>query len=234
MVGSANSNELLKLLNLSNGLPGHFIYIEDLYDIFTEYLKPLPLPYFRDFFATLTPTEGSYPTPNHIALLVNTMLPFLAAPPNRPDIIGVTQEQLIKSYLPHAANATSLVENAKMSLLIEHLLFYMWTSSRLTPGPSLAATVEKGIRARKNKAIGDARRKDKLGNADETAARVVLEMSAERIRMLVGMIGEKEDHEADGGVQGGEEAMESSSQLSELTQTPSLEDDEEDLAVTPT
>ena len=149
----------------------------------------------------------------------------------------MTQEQLVKSYLPHPANAMSCVENAKMSLLIEHLLFYMWTSDRLTPATALAYAVEKGVQARENKAIGDARRVGKMNNADEVAAKVVLEMSAERIRMVVGMImggGEGQAGGGAGGVWDVESGLESSSQLSDVTGTPSVDEDGEDLAVTPT
>ena len=130
---------------------------------------------------------------------------------------------LVKDYVPHAANATSYSENAKMSLLVEQLLFYMWTDNRLTASETLTAAVEKGIAAREAKATGDARRKDKGQTGEERDAKVVLEMSAERIRMLMGMWGR--------GRVLGEVGLESSSQLTDEPLTETEEDGDDDMVV---
>jgi hypothetical protein len=173
------------------------------------------------------------PVVQQIGLLANLLLPLLAAPPRQAQIFETTQEDLIRWYVPHAANATSIVENARMSLLIEHLLFYMWTDGRLEANAALTAAVERGIHAREAKAIGDARRKDKGKTPDEQAAKGVLDMSAERIRMAIAML----DTGASAGVTkkpghvytDGNDVF--SSQLSELTQTPSLEEDDGDVTI---
>jgi hypothetical protein len=184
---------------------------------------------FRDFLAALTP-QVTFSLDWRIPLLANTILPFLAAPPRRPEIFAVTQQLLIRHYVPDAANATSIVENAKMSLLVEHLLFDMWSEGRLESSNTLTAAVEKGILARETKAIGDARRKDKGRTSEEQAAKVVLQLSAERIRMTLALLDSgvtAGNSRGTGGVLGHDVDF-SSSQLSELTETPSIEDEDGD------
>jgi hypothetical protein len=105
-----------------------------------------------------------------------------------------------------------------MSLLVEHLLFWMWQAEQLDITTAFVNAVEKGIQARQGRAIGDGRRKDKGQSGEEMSARVVLEMSGERISMLVGMMKGDTAAGADGVDGGG--MMPSSSQLSELTPTP--------------
>ncbi|KIW04133.1 uncharacterized protein PV09_04941 [Verruconis gallopava] len=211
-----------QLTCVSNTLPLHFTYSEELYDVFTELLRPLPLPVFRNFLATLPPEPGPFPPHWHIALLINMLLPFLAAPPRKAQIFNVTQNDLIKHYLPHAANANSAAENAKMSLLVEHILFYMFSEGRLEPSIELTNAVEKGIRARAVKATGDARRRGKGKSPEEQAAKGVLDMSAERIRVLLGML---DPATSIGGIADADASF-SSSQLSDLTATPSVDDEE--------
>jgi hypothetical protein len=176
-----------------------------------------------------------YPTTYHIALLVNTLIGMLVIREDNVNIFNVTQKEVIKRYIPYAANTTAFTENAKMSLLIEHLLFYMWTDGRLETNKALTNAVEKGIKARQTKATGDARKKDKLNNAEEQSAKVVLELSAKRIEMLMGMMqpGQATAGATMEGLVGHEEDIYPSSQLSDVTETPSLED-EEGSAMTPT
>jgi hypothetical protein len=210
-----------KLADVAQGLPQYFTYMEELFDVYTEMIRPLPLPVFRDFLSTAT-----LPADRQIGLLANHILPLLAVPPKHPRIFEVIQDDLIKYYLPHAANATSIVENAKMSLLIENLLFYMWTDNRLEPTPSLTSAVEKGIRARRAKAIGDARKRDKGRTPEEEEARGVLEMSAERIELMLQML--HPGAVAGAGRECAEGEFMASSQLSELAQTPSADEDEDE------
>lgn len=183
----------------------------------------------------LAPVGAPYPTTYHIALLVNTLIGMLVSREDNVNIFDVTQKEVIKRYVPHATNATAFTENAKMSLLVEHLLFYMWTDGRLEPSKALTAAVEKGINARHAKATGDYRKKDKSNTAEEQSAKVVLELSEQRIEMLMGMMDPGHGSAVatlDGPVDV-EDSMYSSSQLSDVTETPSFEDDE-DSAMTPT
>lgn len=210
-------------------MPQHFTYPEELYDVYTELLRPLPLPIFRDFLALLTPPRENFPLLWHIALLTNLLLPFLATLPRKANIFDTTQDDLIKYYLPHTANATAMTENAKMSLLIEHILFYMWKDGRLKPSAALIGAVEKGIKARESKAIGDGRKRDKFNNSEEQSAKMVLGLSAERIRMLMGMmeLGEVEAGAASNGHSVVDGDLSSSSQLSDITQTSSMDENGE-------
>jgi hypothetical protein len=220
----------IQLINITALAPKYFCDVEELYDHFDPEMRSMPLPTFRDFLARLAPQDPQYTVDYHIAFLVDLLLPPLT---HKPRIWTVDQETFIKYIAPHHANSSSYTDNARMSLLMEHLLFYMWEADRLTPGGDLTNAVEKGIQARASRAIGDGRRKEKGQSREEQSAKVTLEMSGERMLMLVAMIaGDAVDGS---GMDGAGESLSSSSQLSELTLTPTpeAEDEESEDAATP-
>lgn len=110
-----------------------------------------------------------------------------SSPPSSYDD-DLTQEVLEKCYLPFAANTTSLVDNAKVSLLVEALLrLYAHDAGLpLDVTPALRRAVDQGIQAREAKATRD-RRKKPGGRMDEeeTSAKAYLKGSAARLRSLL-------------------------------------------------
>jgi hypothetical protein len=160
------------------------------------------------------------------ALLTNMLIPFLAAPPKKTKIFVISQNDLIRDFLPFPANAHSIQENTKMSLVIEALLMSMWAQHKLKGSQALSSAVELGIDARNKRAIGDARKKGKAKNSNEQAAKIELDMSVERIMVLLEMV------EAESGIQRKKRKFtlaveEPSSQMSTLTDLETEVEDED-------
>jgi len=118
-------------------------------------------------------------------LLVNMMIPYVPSAPKRINIFSLNQSQLIANFLPYAANLHNSSDNAKMSLLVEAILFTMMSDGKLEADQNFIQAVEAGIKNRKDKAIGDARRKFKGRKGPEAEARKELEMSSERIMAIL-------------------------------------------------
>lgn len=160
-----------------------FTDLEDLFDLYTESFRGLPLPAFTQFIATFRFPHGGLN-----ALLLNLLIPYIPSAPKTLNIFSTSQETLVDSFLPYAANVHSSVDNAKMSLLIEALMSSMMREGRLKADENFSEAVEEGINSRKTKAIGDARRKFKGRKGVEAEARRELEMSAERILVILDML----------------------------------------------
>lgn len=175
---------LLSLLHrVAVSRPKLFTDEGDLFDLFTEFMRPLPL---TSFDLLLTSSKLDHVA--QISLQTNLLLPLLSPRPPVYDDQPVTQSDLEQYFLPYAANANSNVDNAKTSLVLEALMMALFTSSGLQPTETLGAAVEEGIRARKQKAIGDARRKGKGKEGEELEARRVLDLSEERLMALLEVI----------------------------------------------
>ncbi|KAF2435650.1 hypothetical protein EJ08DRAFT_656027 [Tothia fuscella] len=158
-----------------------FTSLEDVFDIFTEFFRPLPLPVFTSLI-----NKFPLSSDNQCALLVNLCLPFLATTYANINVFAISQDRLIRDFFPYAANSNSALENAKFSRLIQTLLRKMWGGNRLDPfDPDLRTSIERGIAARKAKAIGDGRTKDKGQNRAEAEAKKLLEYSAESILAIL-------------------------------------------------
>jgi len=161
-------------------LPDVFTGLEDLFDLYTETLRALPLNVFAQFLSTL-----QLPASTLCGLLCNLLIPYLTCAPTKLDIFDLSQDDLVSYFLPVAANVSSNSDNAKISLLLEALLMNMMSEGKLNIDRRFGDTVEEGIRARKEKAIGDARRKGKENKVVEAEARKALEKSAERIMAIL-------------------------------------------------
>lgn len=166
------------------GAPSNaFTDLEDLFDLFTESFRGLPLPAFTQFIATFR-----LPHETLNALLVNLLIPYIPSAPKKLNIFSTSQETLVNSFLPYSANVNSSVDNAKMSLVIETLLSSMMSEGRLKADEQLSNAVVEGNNNRKKKAIGDARRKFKGRKEAEAEARRELEMSSERILAILDIL----------------------------------------------
>jgi len=100
---------------------------------------------------------------------------------------------LEKCLLPFAANTSSILDNAKVSVLVENLLRLFLKDCGCDYTPRLVSAVEKGILARESKIKGDKRRKDSgVKNKVEDSDLVWLKASGERLRMLLDWIKKNE------------------------------------------
>jgi hypothetical protein len=204
-------------------LPAQFTYLEELFDTYTEMIRPLPHQVFSSFITTFT-----LPIDEQTALLVNLLLPLMAAEPKNINIFKITQQDLIKDFLPHSANVASCSENYKMALVVQTLLLRMRERGDLDAGNGeLRKAVEKGIEARKKKARLDKRTKGKGNNPVEIKAKELLTLNPEYLGLILDML------ETDAGMEptGRSDSASQSSQLSDLGPDPEtlhLEDDEDE------
>ncbi|SLM33601.1 hypothetical protein LPUS_02112 [Lasallia pustulata] len=121
---------LLSLLSaLTATLPSSPTPITTLYDLYLTQIRPLPLPTFS--------TLLSYPSLKHFApsaassltqFILRSLISSSAPLPAKDDL---TLEVLEQSYLPYAANTSSVADNAKVSLCVEALLRLWDEYSRL-------------------------------------------------------------------------------------------------------
>ena len=165
--------------------PDAFLDTEDLFDLYTEFLRPLPLAVFQQFVLPTRPWLG----PNSQAPLNQMLLrPLLVATAPAYNENALTQSDFEVHYARYAANSTSAIENAKVSLLIENLLRLLWNSGGLHSSNNLSQLLQQGITARKEKSAFDGRRKVGVkAKADEEAI-VVMECSAERMLSILDMV----------------------------------------------
>jgi hypothetical protein len=171
---------LLTLFSTKN--PDAFLDTEDLFDLYTEFLRPLALPVFQQFVLPVKPWLG----PNSQASLNQMLLrPLLVAtaPPYHENALA--QEELEVHYAPFAANSSGAVDNAKVSLLVEGLVRLLWKSGQLVATERLRALVKQGIEARREKVAFDGRRKVGVKRKVDEEAVVVMECSAERMLVVM-------------------------------------------------
>ena len=125
--------------------------------------------------------------PEKVSLWTNTLLPLLPSPPASSNNFMVNQTQLQQIFVPFAASSSGNVDNAKMALLVEHLVFAFYVAGEITPTKEFGDAIEKGIDARKQRANWDARKKNR-GGVTEADAKEVLEMSSQRLLTLLEII----------------------------------------------
>jgi hypothetical protein len=169
---------LMLLARFSQLAPRLFAETEDLFDLMSEFFRPLPLDVFQQFVSPQTP----YLPPDMQASFNENLFRPLLGSSSWTGII--TQEIFEEQFAPNAAVNMSVEDNAKVSLLTESLLRALWTSKMLSNDLSqLGDLVERGIAARNEKVSG---RKGSAKKEDIDAhAKQVLQCSAERLRVLV-------------------------------------------------
>jgi hypothetical protein len=171
---------LLLLARFSVIAPRLFVETEDLFDLYVEFFRPLPLDIFQQFVSPQTP----YFAPDMQALFNEILFRPLLGSSTSTGVI--TQQIFEEEFAPNAAVNTSVEDNAKVSLLTESLLRALWSSNALSDDLSrLGGLVEDGIMARTEKVSG---RKSSAKNGESDAhARRMLDCSSERLRLLVGI-----------------------------------------------
>ncbi|EFQ97895.1 hypothetical protein MGYG_00932 [Nannizzia gypsea CBS 118893] len=148
---------LLHLLSrVSNTIPEHFMTLDRLYSFYVEFIRHLPLPTFQLFVSPSILTH--FPSACQTTLcemLLFTMLEN-AAPNSREKYLS--QTKLERCFLPFTAKTHSVIDNAKVSILLESLIRLLASSGMILSRPQLADAVSKGIEARSKKARIDIKR----------------------------------------------------------------------------
>jgi hypothetical protein len=185
IVGGSETSLRLRLLHLLSNVAGQFprdfVEAEELFTLFVEFIRPLPLPAFQ--LLVLPSLFPAFSEDAHLTLcelLLQRMLE--AAAPNTRSERYLTQSEMEKLYLPYAANKASHVDNAKVSLLLESMLRCFFRAGSLQQKPELRKALEAGIEARRRKARNDPQR---TGKNDDGVAWAWLTESGERMRDIV-------------------------------------------------
>ncbi|KAL2200984.1 hypothetical protein P885DRAFT_25973, partial [Corynascus similis CBS 632.67] len=176
-------------------LPTAFVSVGKLYETFTNHVRALPLPMFRLFVES---------HPSHLPEFVQVSLLRMVAeellPPRRPDPAdvdpdnataagsnGVTALVMRECFLPFAADRVTAEDNAKLSIVLESLLWFVYVQIGIDYSPELRRAVEKGIKAREDRINKSVRGKTNPGLADREA-RESLARSSRNLRTLVDVI----------------------------------------------
>lgn len=195
----------LRLMQLLSHISGHptllstspttFPDLADLYTLFVEFIRPLPLPVFSDFISPGTQTEV-LSKDAHISLcevILQRMLES-AAPIGEENYL--TERKMREDYFPWAAGKNTVEAQAKVALLLEALVRRcansgMWNGLSSDEKQALWTAVEVGIERREAVAMqalenkkGRRGGRKGVGDAEEEAWKWLRE-SAARMRMVV-------------------------------------------------
>ncbi|RMY91938.1 hypothetical protein D0862_09604 [Hortaea werneckii] len=183
------------LVRLSQLSPATFLDTEDLFDLFTEFLRPLPLPVFQQLVFT-----GSSPFPkddntvrgigvNEQSSLDQMLLrPLLASAAPAYHDNCLTQDDFETHFAPFAANTHSATDNAKVALLLEDLLRLLWRSGNLEWSEDLQTMVVRGIEARKERVAFDGRKKKNHRAKEDEEAVAMMEKCGERMLVVLELV----------------------------------------------
>ncbi|KAK0256272.1 hypothetical protein LTR29_003330 [Friedmanniomyces endolithicus] len=174
---------LVRLCALS---PTTFLDTEDLFDIFTEFLRPLPLAIFSHFVCPARPYLDPDALSSMLQMLFRPLLVGSGAPVYDENI--VTQEVFEECFAPFAAGGGGGVDNAKVSVMVESLLRLLWRNGGVVGRRSLREAVEKGVKVRREKVAWDGRRRTGFKALEEEEAGMVMEASAQRMMSVLDLL----------------------------------------------
>ncbi|KAI7509589.1 hypothetical protein KC347_g5103 [Hortaea werneckii] len=183
------------LVRLSQLSPATFLDTEDLFDLFTEFLRPLPLPIFQQLVFTGRLYSGDdddtttgFGINEQSSLDQMLLRPLLASAAPAYHDNRLTQDDFQTHYAPFAANTHSAADNAKVALLLEDLLRLLWRSRNLEWCEDLQTVVERGIEARREKVALDERRKKSQRAKEDEEAVAVMERCGERMLVVLDLV----------------------------------------------
>ncbi|KIV77647.1 hypothetical protein PV11_09434 [Exophiala sideris] len=152
--------------SLTSTSPTTFPDLEDLFTLFVEFIKPLPLPVLTQVVLTAQVFD-----PQTNTLLCESLLQRIlenSAPAIRSNVL-LSQSKLEEEYLPFAASRNSIDANARVSLLLEALTRSLAQLGVLKQSGALIKAVDRGVERRMSKVadLGDAKRRKKAGRGEE-------------------------------------------------------------------
>lgn len=182
-------------------LPDPFAPLGELFDKFATSVRGLPLDMFRLFIEShTTPLRNDV----YISLLRHIIDKLLSTHPDPGSVDPETNERhgvsvviLERCFLPFAANKIFVEDNAKLSLVLEHMVRFLWTYSDIEYSPTLRRAVETGIKARNEKTRPKKTGRGKPAAETDDAARQTLDNSSHNLEILLDLT-EEGDHVEDG------------------------------------
>ncbi|KAJ6083902.1 hypothetical protein N7486_010702 [Penicillium sp. IBT 16267x] len=144
------------LSDVSYRLPQDFISVLDLYNLFADNIAAQPLPIFQAFVSPFILPEFTDAEQTTLCEILLYSLREASAPSSNETYLY--QSKLEKCFLPFGAANGSLVNNIKMSILLESAIMLLGKSDLLTATPSFKKVVQSGINRREGKAQDELRR----------------------------------------------------------------------------
>ncbi|KAE8136679.1 hypothetical protein BDV38DRAFT_107207 [Aspergillus pseudotamarii] len=173
---------LLHLLSgVAEALPDAFTPLEELYHLFVENIRHLPLPVFQALIAPSTLPYFSLEARTTLCEYLLFRIRESAAPDTDEEYLN--QAKLEECFLPYAASTSSVVDNTKMSILLETLLILLANSDMLKVTTELQEAVEEGIQRRAEKAQMETKKSASARKTEDAEWCWLLE-SGERLRFL--------------------------------------------------
>ncbi|KAL4803597.1 hypothetical protein BDV18DRAFT_144014 [Aspergillus unguis] len=183
MTSLALRQRLLHLLSaVSHAVPTDFMELQDLYHLFVENIRPLPLPIYQSFISPLSLPFFSPAAHSTLCEMLLFRLRETAAPTS--DDGYLTQNKLETCFLPFAAATPSLSDNVKMSITLEALLILLADSNMLAITDETKLLTKQGICRRADRAQHETR-KSLSARISEDLEWSWLTESAERLTFLV-------------------------------------------------
>ncbi|KAK0738534.1 hypothetical protein B0T18DRAFT_422247 [Schizothecium vesticola] len=167
---------------------------------------PQPPPRFSHRLRSLPPAtlrlfieSHATPLPDFVQISLLRTLADALLPSQRPDPDdvdadankdhGLSWVMLRACFLPFAATRVTAEDNARVSLVLESMLWFVYAHGEAGGEAGVGEAVERGIRAREAKVAGKRRTATGREGREEAVAREVLERSARSLRVLVQVVG---------------------------------------------
>lgn len=186
-LGSLNLRKRLLdiLLKVTLRLPKEFTETTRLFELFIENIRYQPLPIFQAFvspFVLPQLSDGEQSTLCELLLfnLCETSAPFTEEE-------TLSQGKLELCFLPYAAAHASVVNNTKMSILLEACIVLLARDNALSATEELKKAVETGILRRAERAMDEIRR-SQTSRQQESIEWCWLVESGERLNYLVELL----------------------------------------------
>ncbi|KAM5467932.1 hypothetical protein MauCBS54593_005214 [Microsporum audouinii] len=141
---------------VSDAIPEHYISLDKLYSFYVEFIRHLPLPTFQLLVSPSVLTH--FPPACQTTLCEMLLFSILenAAPASNENYLS--QGKLERCFLPFIAKTQSVIDNARVSILLESLIRLLAANGLIFARPRLTDAVAKGIEARSKKARNDIKR----------------------------------------------------------------------------
>lgn len=174
---------LLHLLSaVSADIPESFVRLDEIYHLFIENIRHLPLPIYQAFVSPSALPYFSDAAQTTLCEFLLFRLRESGAPESDEEFLS--QNKLEQCFLPYAASTASVVDNTKMSIAIESLLTLLAGSDMLRVTPELQNTVQEGILERADQAQVEVRRNQASRKAEDIEWCWLIE-SGERILFMI-------------------------------------------------
>jgi hypothetical protein len=170
-------------------LRGQYTPAPTLYREYAQFILPFSLDSFKLYITALIHAPIGYRCTLAQFVLEEILSP--SAPTARPDdTYALSQEVMIRRFLPYTANSASVVDNAKFAVSVEVLLRMLLDSGLLVWTQELEDAAETGITAREKRASwsfkGGAH--GKLKPEEQEAVKLHWKVAEESIRTVIRVV----------------------------------------------